>query len=440
MATAPIADVESEYEGDYDTDIASGEKHKDALKQGRESGMLDSSFTDDASARPPPPVPAIPPVPYSAASRPPPPPPSQPPLTRSPVESPYFVPPPIPRDSPRADLDDYDPFNYGPAAARPAVRQRGSLSSQHAPPPIPTSMPSLPGKDEEYQPKTGSPRLPRQSGDVERPLPIRRSVEQPRASLDHGFIAKEVDLAEPSQWWAQPNLPPPVFQGSNDLLFEIEESTTTKRGGKTTISKDVYVLFHDYSQTIISAVFDARQPADVALEQRNEPPPAQLRQDQLEEVYGKFGAHVAQAVAGKQNITVGDGSPGALVTDLLAPLENALPPVGARAYGPIVYKNLANASVQQFDEIRPGDIVTFRSAKFQGKHGGVMHQKYQMEAGNPDHVGVVVEWDGTKKKLRAIEQGRDSKKAKVESFRLGDLRSGEVKVHRLVGRDWVGWA
>jgi hypothetical protein len=358
------------------------------------------------------------------------------------VESPHFAPPPIPKDSPRGDLDDYDPFNYGGSASisRPPVRQRSSLSSQHGPPPIPTSMPTLPGNDEEYQPKTGSPRLPRQSGDGERPLPIRRSVEQPRGSMDHGFIAKDVDLAEPSQWWAQPNQPPPVFQGNNDLLFEIEESTTTKRGGKTTVSKDVYVLFQDYSQTIISVVFDARQPADVTLEQRHEPPPAQLRQDQLEEVYGRFGAHIAHSALNKQNITVGDGSPAALVMDLLAPLENALPPVGTRAYGAVVYKNLANASVQQFDEIRPGDVVTFRSAKFQGKHGGVMHQKYQMEAGNPDHVGVVVEWDGTKKKLRVVEQGREGKKARVESFRLGDLRSGEVKVHRIVGRDWVGWA
>jgi hypothetical protein len=223
-------------------------------------------------------------------------------------------------------------------------------------------------------------------------------------------------------------------------LFEVEESTTAKRGGKTTVSKDVYVLFQDYSQTIISAVFDARQPTDVVLEQRHEGPPPQLRQDQLEEVYSKFGALIAPAATAKQTVTVGDGSPSALVTDLLTPLESALPPVGNRSYGAVVYMNLANASVQQFDEIRPGDIVTFRNAKFQGKHGGVMHQKYQMEAGNPDHVGVVVEWDGTKKKLRAVEQGRDSKKCKIESFRLGDLRSGEVKVHRVVGRDWVGWA
>jgi hypothetical protein len=253
-------------------------------------------------------------------------------------------------------------------------------------------------------------------------------------------MARDVDLSESSQWWVHSNLPPPVFQDRNDILWEVEESSSTKRGGKTTISKDVYVLFHDYSQTIISAIFDPRQPEEVSLEQRHEGPPPQLRQDQLEEAYGKFGIHIAQAMNGKQNLTVGDGSPSALVMELLQPLSGALPPVGNRAYGAVVYANLANASVQQFDEIRPGDIVSFRNTKFQGKHGGVMHQKYQMEAGKPDHVAIVVEWDGTKKKIRAAEQGRESKKCKIESFRLGDLRSGEVKVHRVVGRDWIGWA
>lgn len=68
-----------------------------------------------------------------------------------------------------------------------------------------------------------------------------------------------------------------------------------------------------------------------------------------------------------------------------------------------------------------------------------MHQKYNIEVGRPDHVAVVVDWDGTKKKVRAWEQGRESRKVKMESFKLGDLRSGEVKVWRVVARAWVGW-
>lgn len=57
--------------------------------------------------------------------------------------------------------------------------------------------------------------------------------------------------------------------------------------------------------------------------------------------------------------------------------------------------------------------------------------------GKMEHVAIVLDWDGTKKKVRAYEQGRESKKVKLESFRLGDLKSGECKVWRVVKKTWV---
>jgi hypothetical protein len=230
----------------------------------------------------------------------------------------------------------------------------------------------------------------------------------------------------------------------------MEESTSSKRGGKTLVSKDVYVVYQDYSQTTITARFDAQSPQDAQLEQRHEGPPNKLRQDQLENWWTRYGASIAKGVEKASSGTaIGDGSAHALVTELLKNLPGALAPVGTRAYGALVYANLGNATVQQFDEIRSGDVVTFRNAKFQGKHGG-LHTKYSLEVAS--HVGIVVEWDGTKKKLRIAEQGREKvdekgaiKKSKkggkveVESYRLEDLRSGEVRVWRVVGREFVGW-
>lgn len=246
-------------------------------------------------------------------------------------------------------------------------------------------------------------------------------------------MASEVDLGENTLWWTQPNTPPPVFQNRHDILFEVEESRI-----QGAVSKHVYVLYMDYSQTVISVQFDPRNPHDTVFDQRTEPPPPRLRQDQLENAHMQFGTRISEAVASKHNTTIGDGTPFALVKSLIAPLPGALLPVGARVYGAIVYSNLANASVQQFDEIRAGDIVSFRNARFQG-HRGTMHQKYNAEVGKPDHVGVVVDWDGTKKKIRAWEQGRESKKVKMESFKLGDLKSGECRVWRVMPRSWVGW-
>lgn len=104
----------------------------------------------------------------------------------------------------------------------------------------------------------------------------------------------------------------------------------------------------------------------------------------------------------------------------------------------------------QNDEIRAGDIVTFRTAKFQG-HKGNLHQKYSVDVGKPglDHVAVVMDWDGTKKKIRAWEQvskedggkigAKKKSKVKEEGYRMGDLARGEVRVWRVMGRGWVGW-
>ena len=231
----------------------------------------------------------------------------------------------------------------------------------------------------------------------------------------------------------QRRAPPPALQNRSDAVYEVEESVS-----QNLTVKHVYVLFTDYSQTVITARYNEMEPAQAELSQRHEPPPSQLRQDQLEEVHARFSARLAEMAASKANSVVGNGTPSALLSELLAAIPEALPSVGARSFGAAVYTNMANASVQQHDEIRAGDVVTFRNAKMQG-HRGTMKQKYSVDIGKPDHVGIVVDWDGTKKKVRVWEQGRESKKVKMESFKLGDLRSGEVKIWRVVGRDWVGW-
>ncbi|KAL2856586.1 hypothetical protein BJY01DRAFT_203055 [Aspergillus pseudoustus] len=459
----------TEYDGDYDTDIASGAKFKDALKaHGRDSSLDEGTATDDQSIQSPrsPPETRLPPLPPSVPRGVPPPPPSQPPKSagRASIDAPRAPPPPPPQREPSYGGDDeYDPYRYTapqhglPAPKMPPVPAARPEVAPPPPPPVeddasddlydasPVQVasdvpaPFLPSSQPPTALPPPTPLSNRASLDVPRAQPaVRRSMDVGRPSVDQGYIAMELDLAEGTMWYAQPNTPPPVLQNRQDILLEIEESTSSKRGGKTTITKDVYVLFRDYSQTVITINYDPRNPADATLEQRHEQPPLPPRQDQLESAHLQIGTRVTEGVNAIQNTTVPDGTPFGLVNHLLSPLKDALRPVGNRAYGALVYSNMANASVQQNDEIRPGDIVSFRNARFQG-HRGTMHQKYSAEVGKPDHVGIVVDWDGTKKKIRAWEQGRESKKVKVESFKLNDLRSGECKVWRVMPRSWVGW-
>lgn len=443
----------TEYEGDYDTDIASAAPHKDALKaHARDSSIED--FSGSATSPPMSPMVAPPPLPPVSAPRAvPPPPPSQPP--RQSVDVPRAAPPPPPPPAKAFENDDdeYDPYKYTAPLGSPPIpgisrqstqddvygasppRAQASQMAQEraAPPPPPREFAPPP------QPSAGKSRQSMDAQVQRTQSTMRRSMDMNRMSMDNGFVAMDIDLAEDTKWWTIADGVPPAFQNRKDLLYETEETTSAKRGGKTTITKDIYVLFQDYSQTVITVSFDAHNPSDAKVEQRHEQPPSRLRQDQLESAWERFGHRIGDAAASKKDSVVGDGTPAGLVTVLLKPFADALLPVGTRAYGALVYANLANASVAQHDEIRPGDIITLRNAKLQGKHGP-MHAKYSTEVGaGIGHVAVVAEWDGTKKKIRAWEQGRESKKVKLESFKLDDLRSGEVKIWRVMPRSWVGW-
>ncbi|KAK3697403.1 hypothetical protein LTR37_017465 [Vermiconidia calcicola] len=464
--------VGSDYDGDYDTDIASSAKHKDALKADhqRDVSLTEMTMGDD--------TPIYSPLPQASAPRavPPPPPEIAPPKTRPSMDRP---PPPVPPGRDPSPGPDYDPHRYESGRRVPSAPSGAPLTAPPIPPREPQPLQDESSADELYAPPSPPPRkstdraplqehavptLPqeravppppqqappsqapgRTSLDVHRtPTTGRRSMEQSRTSGEHGQMANDVNLSQDTPWWTTQQPLPPSLQSRNgvDIVSESEESSKSKRGGKKEITKDIYILYMDYSQTVISARYDSQEPADIHLEQRHEPPAPKLRQDQLEAAWQRFGTKIAGSASqlgqSKKDSVVGDGSPYSLPLELIRAQQGALLPVGTRAYGALVYANLANASTMQFDEIRRGDIITIRNARFEGHHGA-MKTKYKIDYG-VNHVAVVEEWDGTRRAVRAWEQGREKKGGvRSEKFRLGDLRSGEVRVWRVVGRDWVGW-
>lgn len=520
----------TEYDGDYDTDIAPNAKHKAALKShNRESSIEEAGLSDDADSAPmrsaPPPIPSVrdapPPIPQIREAPPPlpqtrevppppptrelpPPPPTRdlPPPPRESVDVPRAAPPPIPRESmdvPRAAPPPLPSIVPTAPPPLPPTREnpppiptqfsptRESVDSPRSAPPVPpirssdddydpynySSQPGLPGmvaalrqptqefddyeaRDQVPQPERPAPIAPiihepeaiSMSGALAAPPKrsvelgrsnSRRSADVARPSLDQAFIATDIDLSQPSLWWTKENNPPPALLNRNDVLWEVESSTQQKRGGRASVSRDVYILYQDYSQSTVNATFDASEPTHVSFEQSHERPPMPPRKDQLESASENFGSSIAKSAEKAAGNTVGEGSATEFVTSLIRPLTSALLPIGTRSYGALVYANLANASTQQFDEIRPGDVITFRNAKFAGHKGG-LHQKYSQDLGG-FHVGVVIDWDGTKKKIRVWEQRSDGKKSKVrdESYRVADLKSGEVRVWRVMPRAWVNW-
>lgn len=354
------------------------------------------------------------------------------------------------------DNRDDDDGSYAPSENRSETPQAPAL-----PPPPPSSLPPAPSA---HAPFTGPTSIPphfpvpspplvsasksttaaapgqrrRSSGSA-----VRMSLDgsRGRISIDNNsYIAQDILLDDDSMWWTQPNAPPTRIQDrvNKDLIYEVEDNQSTKRGGRVTVTRDVYILYRDYSQTNITVRYEQVDPRHtVTFEQSHVAPPS-WRQDQLEGAYNRFGRSVLELASRSLNQTLPAGD---FVPGVLRQIQGALPSIGRRAHGALIYDNLANATVRQYDEIRAGDVVTFRNTKFQGHKGG-LHQKYSQEAGRADliHLGIVYEWDGTKKKVRVYEQQADSKgKVKQESYKLSDLKSGEVSVYRVVGRDYVGW-
>ena len=264
----------------------------------------------------------------------------------------------------------------------------------------------------------------------------RTSLEATRREVPY-MAMKEENLETGRQWWLQNDAPPDAFRNRNDLVYEVEDTVSTRRGSHVIVTRQVYILFSDYSQTQVTAQYDQDDPSRVTLSQRHMPPPPQPNKSDLEARHEQIGHQIVALAQMKVGVTVGDGSALALVHDVFARLENCLPSAGVRSHGALVFSNFGNSSTRQFDEIRPGDVVAFRNAIFQ-VHGG-LRGKSTLEVGKPDHVAIIQEWNGSKRKLKVLEQRQDNKRVSSNAYRLGDLRSGEVHVFRPMPRSWVDW-
>ncbi|CAG83159.1 YALI0B14971p [Yarrowia lipolytica CLIB122] len=378
-----------------------------------------------------------PPVPHAV---PPPPPPHAPDAHHAPQPPSRAPPPPVPNASPPMPRHAPPPQ----AAPVPPALQHVPPPPQHAPappapsgapaPPVPTGVPVPPPHGTPPGAPAGAP------PGLSRTSTSRRS----RTSVDlhSGYLARDLDLGENSQWWLEPNgIPPALLQRvrAGEAIYEMEDNETHKRGGRTQLSRDIYVVYADYSQTTISAQWTTEGGA--TFEQSSTPPPSPWPQPKLEEAHKLNGRKMVDLAHRQFGQLVADGS---LAPQCVASIKDAMPSIGGRAFGALVYANMGNATTQQYDEIRAGDVVVFRNASFSSK-GGLGKKSSVVEVGVAvPHSGVVYEWDGTKRKLRVFEQhekdlGTGSAKVKQESYRLADLKSGEVKVYRVVGREYVGW-
>lgn len=186
----------------------------------------------------------------------------------------------------------------------------------------------------------------------------------------------------------------------------------------------------------------------------------QLTTDELMGIWGKVGVQVVDVATTlfekSKRALVGDGSYAGFVRAVLTQVPGVVLHPNEHEWGYVVYTQTGNAVQRRMSDILPGDVIAFWDAKLKGHKG--LHA-YTQTAGAGESgplVGIVSEFDGKKSKVRVWQANqhvgqqvslsvfrrlarmkngvltpRATQTVEIVSYRLEDLKSGQVKV-RLV--------
>lgn len=283
----------------------------------------------------------------------------------------------------------------------------------------------------------------RRSGDLSRSKSLREGKpEQLQADSYLSFLQEELDnLQESSGWWIKNEIPDCLQPKlGTDLIFEVDSNLITKRGNKTVVYKDYYILFFDMSQIVLELLYDSNDPRlSINVLDVSVPPTSSNRRDILHSYNATYGNDIVSLALGLLGSKVPTGLVPSVFNQLRLKFPNLLIPVGEKSFGATIYKNF-NHNVQKYDDIRPGDILCMKNAKFTSHKGlgGLGNKSVTVGDGSEIYSAVVAEFDPKKEKLRVLESDR-SGVVKKESYKIGDLKSGRVRVFRFVDRSFVGW-
>lgn len=158
--------------------------------------------------------------------------------------------------------------------------------------------------------------------------------------------------------------------------------------------------------------------------------------DDLMAVWGRVGVQICEVATtlfeqSKKSL-VGDGTYDGFVQAVLREVPNVTMSSTPGAYGYLVYMQTGNAVQKRASEILPGDVITLQDAKLKG-HKGL--QMYHQNVGVGEQlVGIVSEFEPKKSKVRVFQANQHVGQQTVEaaSYRLEDLKSGTVKVYRVL--------
>ncbi|KAG7919597.1 hypothetical protein KL905_003462 [Ogataea polymorpha] len=381
----PMSDSSEEvvtgYEADDDTDIAQAEK------------PVDSPVRPPHAVAPPPPPPVT-----KAPTAP------LPPKT-SPAVPAARLPPPIPT----SPLTQTGTHGFSTSSVQKERRVSGSkTATSHAPPPPP-------------------------------PPPVAAPVQTDNTgSTVHSGLRSSLEISDygsSSKWWLTKSLPSEL--SGKDVYYEVDSHEIRKRNGKTVVYLDYYIVNQDYSTKIWEMSYDAANPDKLAtfVETVREKPAT--NSTYLLEASRKYGAvafQLSSSAVGSSKIQED------LVSWVFKQLpRDVMPAVGSKTFGATIYRNTNNVEINQLDEIRPGDVLVVLKGRFEGHSSGPFHKSKTAELGfsGKPYTAILAGFDPSKGKMKVIEQ--TAKGVQSGAYKLGDFKSGKIRIFRIVGRDYFGW-
>ncbi|ODQ81898.1 hypothetical protein BABINDRAFT_33193 [Babjeviella inositovora NRRL Y-12698] len=243
----------------------------------------------------------------------------------------------------------------------------------------------------------------------------------------------EIHFDPRSQWWLTNGYPPELVPSiGKDVFVEVDTHEVTKRGSRRVILKDYHFLYSDYSQLVVEIIYDQADPHGSVVCKQTYKPAAPVRMDLLMLAPSAFGFKIAEAA----HLCLGKHLHKELLGHVTSPFRTAIvPAIGNKVFG-VTILSIGGSSTSQIAEVKPGDILGIRKGKF--ANAKLVGKALELGFGEIPAMCVVLEYDEMKKKFKVAMQ--DSHGAvKKESFRVSDMKSGRMRVFRVVAREYVGW-
>ncbi|RLV83639.1 hypothetical protein JA9_004791 [Meyerozyma sp. JA9] len=280
----------------------------------------------------------------------------------------------------------------------------------------------------------------RRSNDLGRSRSTRSTGEQSQAAAALASLEYEIaNINENTSWWLKEELPD-VLAGKIgvDLTYEVDSHVIKKRGGRTINYRDYYVLFYDLSQLIFELEYETEDPRSTVkcVNYYTKAPPI-IRKDLLDRYHRELGTKVLTIASSMVGSKLSEPLTSVVFGTIKAKDPKALQPIGHKSFGVTIYRNSNNSNIARIDDVRPGDVLCVRNGKFSSKGLGIGSNKITLGE-EETYSAIVAEYDVKKDKFKVLESD-SSGHVRKESYKMSEMKSGRVRVFRVVSRAYIGW-